>query len=62
MTVEELKELANKVSSGQASAAERLILIKEFNNNINGLRRDLLVLKNNKDLEAVRANLNNSKL
>jgi len=62
MTVEEIKELTNKVSSGQASAAEKLILIKEFNNNINGLRRDLLILKNNKDLEAVRANLNNSKI
>lgn len=48
MTEEELKKLAKKVSSGEASYAEELIILQETNNVVTDIYNDLESLKSNK--------------
>jgi len=57
MTVEEIKELSEKIKNSQASSEEKLALLKELNAAVEGLRQDIAILKNDKELKRVRQSL-----
>ena len=57
MTTEELKALVQKIDGDTATPAEKLALIKELNETIEGMRHDLAILKSNKKLKDARADL-----
>lgn len=46
MTQEEIKELKEKIESGDLSSAQKLELLKELNKAVEGIRADLAELKN----------------
>lgn len=48
MTPEELKALAEKITSGSATPEERLLFVKEMNAAIKELREDLARVKTSK--------------
>lgn len=45
MTQEEIKELKDKIASGDLSPAQKLELLKELNKTVEGIRSDLAELK-----------------
>lgn len=58
MTDEEIKNLKEKIDSGQGTPEEKLLLIKEITANISALRQDIVTLKKDADLENIRKSVN----
>jgi hypothetical protein len=54
MTIEEIKNLKDKVAASGLTPEEKLALLKELNDTVVDLRKDIFILKNNKKLKEVR--------
>jgi hypothetical protein len=59
MTEEELKYLAEKVENNTCTPEEKLLFLKEFNQNLVDLYLNLKQLKSNNKLDSIRKDLMN---
>ena len=59
MTEEEIKNLADKISNGNYSAAEKLQIIKELNDNLLELSKNLSKISYAKRIDSVKKSLEN---
>jgi hypothetical protein len=57
MTIEEAKKLGEKITAGQATAEEKLLFLKNANQEITNLRNDISDLKASQELKNVRSEM-----